>query len=315
MPLRNYGVLVGRVLDTRAEGGAGAPHFQIRLRGGDAEFRVASEQYFRAMGMPLLRGRWFDERDTPGSPHAAVISQSLARARWPGQDPIGRRVEFGNMDGDLTPFTIVGVVGDIRERGLDSAPRPTFYGSARQRPDTTATFTIAVQSTADEAWLSARAREIVRQLGPDVVPRFRTIEQVISASMSDRRVLMILLASFAACALLLAGIGIYGVISYSVAQRTQEIGIRMALGAQPADVSRLVLAHGLRFAVAGLAIGVVIALLSTRVMVSLLYGVTPADPLTYAVVATVLGGIALVATHIPARRATRVDPIFALRSE
>ena len=127
--------------------------------------------------------------------------------------------------------------------------------------------------------------------------------------------MMILLVSFAACALLLAGIGIYGVISYTVAQRTQEIGIRMALGARPADVSRLVLAQGLRFAIAGLAIGIAVALISTRVMASLLYGVTPADPLTYVVVACVLGGIALAAAQIPARRATKVDPIFALRSE
>ncbi len=282
---------------------------------GDAEFRLASEQYFRAMGIPLVRGRGFDGRDASGAPHAAVISVSLARTRWPGQDPIGLRIEFGNMDGDLTPFTIVGVVGDIRERGLDSTPRPTFYGNARQRPVGTSTFTLAVQSAADPAWLSARTAEIVRQVAPDVVPRFRTIEDVISSSVSDRRVMMILLVSFAACALLLAGIGIYGVISYTVAQRTQEIGIRMALGARPSDVSRLVLAHGLRFAIAGLTIGIAVALVSTRVMGSLLYGVTAADPLTYAVVAVVLGGIALAAAHIPARRATKVDPIFALRSE
>jgi putative ABC transport system permease protein len=289
--------------------------FGDKSQTGDAEFRVASEQYFRVMGVPLLRGRSFDERDAPGAPHVALISESLARTRWPGQDPIGQRLEFGNMDGDLTPLTVIGVVGDIRERGLDSAPRPTLYGSARQRPGTTATFTIAVQATADEAWVFARARDIVRQLGPDAVLRFRTVEQVIAASISDRRVLLILLVSFAACALLLAGVGIYGVISYSVAQRTQEIGIRMALGAQPADVSRLVLAHGLRFAVAGLAIGIAVALLSTRVMASLLYGVTPADPLTYIVVALVLGGIALVAAQIPARRATTVDPIVALRKD
>ena len=266
---------------------------------GDAEFRLASEQYLRAMGIPLVRGRPFDGRDASGAPHAAVISESLARTRWPGQDPIGLRIEFGNMDGDLTPFTIVGVVGDIRERGLDSTPRPTFYGNARQRPVGTSTFTLAVQSTADPAWLSARTGEIVRQVAPDVVPRFRTIEDVISSSVSDRRVMMILLVSFAACALLLAGIGIYGVIWYTVAQRTQEIGIRMALGARSADVSRLVLAQGLRFAIAGLAIGIAVALISTRVMASLLYGVTPADPLTYVVVACVLGGIALAAAQNP----------------
>jgi putative ABC transport system permease protein len=265
------------------------------------------------MGIPLLRGRWFDGRDVPGAPHAAVISESLAKARWPARDPIGLRIEFGNMDGDLTPFTIVGVVGDIRERGLDSLPRPTFYGDARQRPIGTSTFTIAIQSTADPAWLSARAGEIVRQVAPDVVPRVRTIEQVIASSISDRRVMMILLMSFAGCALLLAGIGIYGVISYSVARRTQEIGIRMALGATSADVSRLVLAHGLRFAMAGLTFGMALALVSTRVMASLLYGVTPADPLTYTVVSLGLGVIALAATQIPAQRATRVDPIVALR--
>jgi putative ABC transport system permease protein len=282
---------------------------------GDAEFRVASDQYFRAMGIPLVRGRAFGPQDDAAAPHVAVVSESLVRTRWPERDPLGLRIEFGNMDGDLTPLTIVGIVGDVRERGLDAPPRPTLYASARQRPRTAANFIVVMHTSAQPGWLMARAREIVHVLDPDVPPQFRTIEQVISASMADRTIVMTLLAGFAAAALLLAAIGIYGVISYAVAQRTREIGVRLALGAQRRDVTRLVMRQGLRLTLAGIVLGALVAVGASRVLSTLLYGVTAGDPLTYTAVAALLALVAVVAAHVPARRAARVDPMVALRAE
>jgi putative ABC transport system permease protein len=286
-----------------------------KTRLGEAEFRVASSGYFRVMGIPLMQGRLFDAHDGPGAPHAAVISQSLARSRWPGQDPVGQRIEFGNMDGDLTPFTIVGVVGDIRERGLDAAAGPTFYAHYRQRPGATAGFTVAMHTDLDPAAATARAREIARALAPDVPPRFRTVEEIVGASTADRRLLMTLLAAFAGAAVLLAAIGLYGVVSYTVSQRTREIGVRMALGATHADVRRLVLGQGLRLAAAGVMLGLLASRASSAVLASLLYGISPADVPTYAAVAALLAAVAVLATQVPARRAARLNPITALRAE
>jgi hypothetical protein len=291
------------------------PLMADKAHAGEAEFRVASDDYFRAMGIPLVRGRAFGPQDDAAAPHVAVVSESLVRTRWPDRDPLGLRIEFGNMDGDLTPLTIVGIVGDVRERGLDAPPRPTLYASARQRPRTATTFTVVMHASAQPGWLMARAREIVHALDPDVPPQFRTIEQVISASMADRTLVMTLLAGFAAAALLLAAIGIYGVISYAVAQRTREIGVRLALGAQRRDVTRLVMHQGLRLALAGIVLGSVVAVGASRVLSTLLYGVTAGDPLTYTSVAALLGLVAAIAAHVPARRAARVDPMVALRSE
>jgi hypothetical protein len=291
------------------------PLMADKAHAGEAEFRVASDDYFRAMGIPLVRGRAFGPQDDAAAPHVAVVSESLVRTRWPDHDPLGLRIEFGNMDGDLTPLTIVGIVGDVRERGLDAPPRPTLYASARQRPRTATTFTVVMHASAQPGWLMARAREIVHALDPDVPPQFRTIEQVISASMADRTIVMTLLAGFAAAALLLAGIGIYGVISYAVAQRTREIGVRLALGAQRRDVTRLVMRQGLRLTLAGIVLGALVAVGASRVLSTLLYGVTAGDPLTYTAVAALLALVAVIAAHVPARRAARVDPVVALRAE
>jgi putative ABC transport system permease protein len=291
------------------------PLMADKAHAGEAEFRVASDDYFRAMGIPLVRGRAFGPQDDAAAPHVAVVSESLVRTRWPDRDPLGLRIEFGNMDGDLTPLAIVGIVGDVRERGLDAPPRPTLYASARQRPRTAATFTVVMHASAQPGWLMARAREIVHALDTDVPPQFRTIEQVISASMADRTLVMTLLAGFAGAALLLAAIGIYGVISYAVAQRTREIGVRLALGAQRRDVTRLVMRQGLRLTLAGIVLGALVAVGASRVLSTLLYGVTAGDPLTYTGVAALLGLVAAIAAHVPARRAARVDPMVALRSE
>ncbi|HEV2735574.1 MAG TPA: FtsX-like permease family protein, partial [Longimicrobiaceae bacterium] len=284
-------------------------------RVGYAEYRVASEGYFRAMGIPLVRGRLFGERDTPDAPHAAVISESLARTRWPGQDPIGKLIQFGNMDGDLRAFTVVGVVGDVREQALDSEPKPTFYGFSRQRAGAAATFHVVMAGRVDPATAIPVARAALRELAPDVPPRFRTIEEVFSSNLAARRFSLLLLGAFAAAALLLAVIGIYGVISYTVAQRTREFGIRMALGARPGDVRRLVVREGTTLALGGAALGIAGALAATRLLASLLYGVSTTDAATFLAVPLLLVAATLLASWIPARRATRTDPMAALRAD
>ncbi len=282
---------------------------------GYAEFRIASEGYFQAMGIPLLRGRMFGEHDGPDAPHVALISQSLAEKRWPNEDPIGKYIQFGNMDGDLRPFVIIGIVGDIRERGLDSRPRPTFYGYYKQRPASTYNFSIVMRGRAEPAAITSAARGIVHELSPEVPPRFRTLEEIISTSLADRRFNLVVLGAFGATALLLAVMGIYGVMSFSVAQRTREIGIRMALGAQPHDVLRLVVARGMMLALAGVGLGLAASLVLTRFLRGLLFGITPTDPMTLAGVSVLLTAVALLACYVPARRATKVDPMAALRHE
>jgi predicted permease len=283
-------------------------------RTGEAEFRVASSGYFRAMNIPLVRGRLFDDRDAPDAPHVAVISASLAKARWPNEDPLGKIIQFGNMDGDLRPFTIVGIVGDVRERSLAAEPRPTFYANYRQRPRTTATMNIVLTGSGDVAPVTATARRMVRDLRPDVPPRFRSIETVVADSVADRRFVLLLIAVFGGVALVLATLGVYGVISYLVAQRRQEIGIRVALGAQRSDVLRLVLRQGALLAVAGIVVGTAAALAATRLLEGLLYGVSATDPLSFVAVIAVLITVALVASWIPAQRATRVEPVSVMRA-
>jgi putative ABC transport system permease protein len=281
-------------------------------RSGYADFRVASADYFRAMGIPLLRGRLFDDRDGPDAPHAAVVSQSLAKTEWPNADPIGRIIQFGNMDGDLRPFTIVGIVGDIRERGLDADLRPMFYGSSRQRK--VSSFSLVIQGSADPGSVIAPARRALRELAPSLPPRFRTLEEVVASSMTQRRFSLALLAVFGGAALLLATMGVYSVIAYLVAQREHEIGIRVALGAQRRDVLGLVLRHGTMLTLVGVGVGVAASLWLTRLLTGLLYGVTPTDPVAFAAVVALLLGVALAASYVPARRALRVDPINVLRN-
>ena len=284
-------------------------------RTGDADYCVASEGYFGTLGIPLLRGRLFDDRDTMDAPHVALISQSLARERWPNMDPLGRTIEFGNMDGDLRFLTVVGVVGDVREESLEARPRPTIYVNYRQRPQATGQFTVVLRTEADPAVVFSAARAIVRDLDPNVPPSFSTFTEVFSASLKTRRFNLTLVGVFAATALLLAVAGIYGVMAYSVARRTHEIGVRMALGAGATEVLRLVLSQGLLTTAVGLAIGIAGSFVLTRAMQSLLFGVSATDPVTLAGVALLLGCAALLACYVPARRATRVDPMVALRYE
>ncbi len=287
--------------------------FQQKERIGNADFCVATDGYFQALGIPLIRGRIFDQRDGANSPHVAVISESLARDRWPNQDPLGRTIEFGNMDGDLRLLTIVGIVGDTHEYGLDAPPRPTVYVNLFQRPR--AAMTITMLSDAGTPSVTSTARGILQDLNPEIPARFRTFSQVYSASLGSRKFNVILIGFFGITALLLATAGVFGVMAYSVSRRTREIGVRVALGARSGDVLRMILGQGMRTILMGVAIGILGSLALTRTVESLLFGVTATDPLTFGGATVLLVGIALLACYIPARRATRVDPMVALRSE
>ncbi|HXW05941.1 MAG TPA: ABC transporter permease [Vicinamibacterales bacterium] len=287
--------------------------FQQKERLGTADYCAVSSAYFRALGIPLIRGRVFDDRDGPGAPHVAVISESLARTQWPGGDPIGRTIEFGNMDGDLRPLTIVGIVGDTREYGPEQPPRPTVYVDLLQRPRFSAT--VVIRSAADPRAVIGAARGVLREVAPDVPPRFRTFTQIYSAALGSRYFNLTLVASFAGTALVLAVAGVYGVMAYNVTRRRREIGVRIALGATPGDVRRMILAQGLATTTAGVAVGLLGALGVTRTLESLLFGVTPTDPLTFAVVVAGLCAVAALACYVPARRATLTDPVEALRQE
>lgn len=287
--------------------------FQQKERLGIADFCVATRGYFQTLGIPLLHGRFFDDSDGPGSPHVAVISQSLARTRWPGQDPIGHTIEFGNMDGDPHLLTIVGIVGDVHEYGLDVPPRPTVYVNLFQRPHPAMTLTMLTD--ANPLLVTTAARNILHELNPEIPVRFRTFSQIYSASLGSRRFSLVLVGFFGVMALLLATAGVFGVMAYSVTRRTREIGVRVALGARSRDVLTMILRQGLRTILIGIVIGAAGSLLLTRAMASQLFGITATDPLTFAVVILLVMAAALLACYLPARRATHVDPIVALRYE
>jgi putative ABC transport system permease protein len=289
------------------------PLFRDRNRIGPADYCAVSSAYFQALAIPLVRGRLFDGRDREDTAHVALISESLARTRWPNADPIGATVEFGNMDGYLQPLTIVGIVGDTREYGLERPARPTMYVDLLQRP--ASSVTVVMRTQADPRNITNAARRILREVAPDVPPRFRTFAEIYSASLGARRFNLTLVAVFAITALLLAVAGIYGVMSYSVTQRRKEIGVRIALGATPGQVFRIILGQGLATTATGLAIGVVAALGLTRTIESLLFGVTPTDPITFLAVIVLLGLVATLACWLPAQRATAADPMDALRQE
>jgi putative ABC transport system permease protein len=283
---------------------------QAKARAGLAGFRIASEGYFTTMGIPVIRGRAFEESDGPDAPHVAVVSESLANTKWPGQDPIGRFIQFGNMDGDLRGFRIVGIVGDVREMSPEAVPGPLFYGYYRQR--IASRFSVVIRGESLESTASA-AQRIVRQLNPDMPVQVRRIEEAFDRSLASRRFSLVLIAAFSIAALMLAMLGIYGVISYLVAQRTREIGIRMALGASSRDLLRLLLGKGATLAVMGTAVGLVAALALTRVVEGLLYGVTARDPVALGGVTALTLAAVIAASYLPARRALKVAPVESLR--
>jgi putative ABC transport system permease protein len=282
---------------------------------GYGEFRVASPGYFTAMGMRLLHGRLFDESDGPETPQVALISESLAGQYWPNEDPLGKGIQYGNMDGDTHLLRVVGVVNDVREFGLEAKAQPTVYVHYLQRPRQARDFAIVARTRGDVNTLIPAMRSAVQSINRDVPTNFRALGQIFSSSLDNRRFSLVIFGSFAAVALLLAALGIYGVTSYAVTQRTTEIGIRMALGAQPGNILTMVIRQGIILSLIGICVGLAGAFALTRLLASLLFGVSATDPLTFVVVSALLLGVALVACFVPARRATKVDPMVALRYE
>jgi predicted permease len=278
--------------------------------------KVIGGDYFKAIGIPLLQGRYFDRRDAEDAPHVVIVSQSLAHYFWPHGDVIGRRLKPGFSNDAWC--TVVGVVGDTKQYSLDEAASPSMYLPYAQAPlpFMMQDITLVLRTGSDPLSLVGAARRAVQSVDPDLpVFDIATMEQLVYRSASGPRFNTALLSIFAALALILATVGIYGVLSYMVLQRTHEIGVRMALGAQTGDVLRQVVRQGMLLAAAGIAIGIVGAWVVTRLLSSLLFGVRPTDPVTFALVPLALAAVALVACFLPARRATKVDPVVALRYE
>ena len=285
-----------------------------------AGYAVASGGYFRAMGIPLLQGRTFDQRDDAESGHVAIVSKSFADRYWPGESAIGKQVTGGGMDEfwEERPFaTVVGVVGDARYRSLAVEPGPLAYFPHSQRPRRLqgAATVVASSGAGPAAGLTSPLRGALQTLDPSVPPRFQTMEDRLSGSVSQRRFTMALIGAFAVVALVLAGIGIYGVVSFGVARRTREMGIRLALGGGRSQIRRMVQFQSMRAVFAGSIAGLVGALVSGRLLETALFGVEPSDPGTLAMTALVLLGVAWGAALIPAIRSTRVDPMVAMRSD
>jgi len=278
-----------------------------------ADYTVASPDYFRTMNIALLRGRVFTDQDTANSPPLIVVSNAFVKRYLPNEDAIGKRIIFDGPN--KVPREIVGIGGDVRRKGLDAEIQPEMYVPYLQKPERRLNLVIRTE-TQDALQLLPAVRAEVKAFDPkQIIWRTQTLEGLLGTSVAPRRFNMMLLGIFAGVALVLAAVGLYGVMSYSVSWRTHEIGIRMALGAKRADVLRLVVRQGMIMTLVGLVLGLVGAFSLSRVLAGLLYGVSPTDPLSYVGVSIVLMAVALLACLVPARRATRVDPIVALRTE
>jgi predicted permease len=280
-----------------------------------ATFAVTSAGYFETLGIPLKRGRAFDERDgRPGTDPVVIVNETLAARHWPGQDPIGKRFKLGDASSSRPWMTVVGVVGDVRQRSLDAPIRQGMYVPHAQQP--VRGITVAVRTAAAPLALVNPVRRTIHDLDRNLpISDVFTMDRVVVRSLWQPRLFSWILGIFGAVALVLAVVGVYGVVSYSVAQRTREIGIRVALGAGRGRIRAMVLRQGLRAIGIGIGIGLAGAVAVTRVMGALLYGVSPTDPATFGLVTLVLAGTALVACLVPARRATKVEPLVALRCE
>ena len=286
--------------------------FRDKSRTGYATYRLASGDYFRALNIRLVSGRLFEDADRAGAPEVAIVSASLAKKQWPGESALGKVIEFGNIDGDLTPMTVVGVVGDTREEDLAADPQPAVYVSDRQRPGNDGDMNIIIATTG-HASIAGAARQAFRAVHSYVPMRFTTVEEIIARSVASQRFMLLLVGVFGGVALLLATLGVYSVISYLVAQRGREISIRVALGAHASDIERLVVRQGVVLALIGAAVGALAALATTRVLKALLYSVSTTDPLAFGGVLVMLCIVALAASYLPARRASRIEPMDVLR--
>ena len=280
-------------------------------------YRIMSPGYFATMGMTLLRGRDVTDADIDRQRQVVIINEAMAEQNFRGIDPLGARMRIGGMDGPgVEPWaTVVGIVRNVPGAAITQPQRPTYYYSYRQLPYRTRFMTIVVRTAVDPAAVVGQVRAAIVAADPSVPLEFRTMEEQIASSVADRRFTMLVLSTFAAAALLLAAVGIYGVVSYTVAQRTREIGIRIALGAMPASVARMVQGRAMLMVGVGIVLGVAGALALTRVMRSLLFEISPGDPLTFGAVILVLAAAGWLASWLPARRGTRVDPMLAIRNE
>jgi putative ABC transport system permease protein len=296
-------------------GGAGVilPDREIPPRGKEpiVRFNTAVPNYFETMGIPLIKGRSFNEQDQLNTPRVFIINQTMARRFWPDQDPIGKQIK---TDADSPAGAVIGVVGDAKHYYLEEEAQPQMYEAYSQTPGIFAT--VVVRTTVEPMSLAEPVRQAVWMVdGDQPMWKVRTLESLIERSVADKRFLMVLMGVFAALALALTVIGLYGVMSYAVSQRTQEIGVRMALGAGARNILRMVLRQGMTLVSIGVAFGLAASWLLTRLMANLLFGVSATDPLTLGSIPLLLAVVALLACRIPARRATKVDPIVALRTE
>jgi predicted permease len=279
-----------------------------------AEYRIVTPGFFPALTVSLHKGRNFDERDNQDAPPVGIVNETMARRYWPGEDPIGKQFRLQGPPSMFPWVTVVGVASDVRYGSVDEAAPPTIYRPQQQFPSTA--MAVVVRSSGSPMSLVGPIRNEARAIDKEApLLNVREFAYYISESFALRRFVMILLSTFAGLALALAAFGIYSVIAYSVARRTQEIGLRVALGARPRDVLRLVLAQGVSVAIIGIAFGLIGTVAFSRLMTGLLYGVTPTDRLTIAAVSAVFMVVTVAANYLPGRRALRVDPMAALRYE
>jgi putative ABC transport system permease protein len=275
-----------------------------------------SADFFKAIGTPLLRGRFFSIWDGPDAPPLAIINEAMARRSWPGHNPVGRRFKLGPRDSDLPWYTVVGVVGDMRRQGLEREPFPQMFVSLAQSPPPRSVDLFTRTSSDDPMAMAGALRAAVRRVEKNApIYGVAPLEQQLGTYLAQRRFLTSLLTGFSLAALLMAAVGIYGLIQYSIATRTQEIGIRMAVGAEAGDIFRMILGEGLKLSLTGLLLGLLGALWLGQAGSSLLFGVTPTDPVTFIVVSLLLIAVAAAACCFPARRAMKIEPMVALRQE
>ena len=281
----------------------------------DAQNRQATPGFFAAIGIPLVRGRLIERSDDEKAARVLVVNEAFEKRFFPKGDAIGKRIRLGKLTADFPWATIVGVVGDVRGFALNEPPQPTMYWPVAQIRETPS-LAIVVRTQTDPAALAPTVRSAVAEIDPaQPIYDMETLDQLVAKSLSQRRFTLTLMLMFGVTALILSASGIYGVMAFAVTQRTQEIGIRMALGARAADVLRMVVRSGMLLALLGVVAGLIGAFALTRLMSTLLFGVSPTDLLTFGLVTAGLLMVALLACYIPARRATKVDPLIALRSE